>query len=206
MDIGCELWFLASKGFKSIGVWFANICTLIVYVDDSTKIVVVDFIKVSFVGKSFENEIQGFWIREQIELVQNSKKLIFCDISLFGDIEILEVGFDEHSFVLNSHPILLQDVTQLGLLLLRHCQIITSRWKSGRLIKLSHFAKWILINPLQGENGINAFAKSVIIHMSVWNVINLIVLNQDIYFFFAEVKIIYMQNPLELGLSNHSFS
>ena len=42
-----------------------------------------------------------FLIGEQIELVQNSRELILRNVTVLSAVEILEVGFHEHSTVLN---------------------------------------------------------------------------------------------------------
>lgn len=42
-----------------------------------------------------------FLVREQVELVQYSWELVLGNVTVLGAVEILEVGFHEHSAVLN---------------------------------------------------------------------------------------------------------
>lgn len=183
-----------------------DIGAFIIHIYDPTEIVVVDFVEVSLISEPFQDKVQRFRVRKQVELVQDTKELILGDVSLFGDVEVFKVGFDQHSFVLDRYPVFQENVVQLSLFLLGHSKIVTPGWKGCGFIKLGDLTKRILIDSLEGEDGIDTLTELIVVHMSIWYVVYLIVVDQDVDFLLTEVEIINMQDSLELSLCHNAFS
>lgn len=70
-------------------------------IDVFTELVVVDFVVIAVVRVFDQNEVQFLFLREQIELIQNARELTARNVAVLGLVEVLEVRFHEHSFILD---------------------------------------------------------------------------------------------------------
>ena len=112
--------------------------TLIEDVDLSAELVVVNLVGVAIIDVFAHNEIQRVGIGEQIELMQDSGELVFGNVSVFGAVEVLEMGLHEHPLVLDLPAEPLNHVLKVLLLLLVQLHVHSSGGQSGLTVDLLH--------------------------------------------------------------------
>lgn len=58
---------------------------------------------------------------------------------------------------------------------------------------------WLFIYSFDGENPVNILAKSVVVHLSVWNLVHPVVVDKYADFFFGHRKIGNVEDARKLG-------
>jgi hypothetical protein len=86
---------------EALQVFLGNVHTLVENVDVGAELVVVDFVVVAVVHVFDQDQLELFGVGQQVELVENAGELALGDVAVLGLVEILEVRFHEHAFVLD---------------------------------------------------------------------------------------------------------
>lgn len=86
---------------KALQMFLRDIHAFVENIDVFTELVVVDFVVIAVVRVFDQNEVQFLFLREQIELIQNARELTARNVAVLGLVEVLEVRFHEHSFILD---------------------------------------------------------------------------------------------------------
>lgn len=107
-------------------------------------------------------------IREKVKLIEDSCKLVFANISVFGSIEILEMRFHQDSFVLNFSSVVVNNLIELSLFCLTQflfnykkiyiCYLVLSSGRqSGFPINLINLMERVFVNIFLSEYFVHIF-------------------------------------------------
>lgn len=166
------------------------------------EINVVYFVSVSFVHISFEQKVHQLIGSVDLELSADSHELGLCHVSVFGDIEALELGLHAYSSDLDSVLVLAEELLNEGIISV--VSEVLSPGQKGVLLSdgLDH-VRWVLVHSFLGERRIDVLAEIVVVEHVV---LSFVFSDNVVEFIVSEREIEHRNDSLELVGSYFSLS
>lgn len=170
------------------------------------EIIVINFINITFIHVSLQKDVQHIFRGANTKLTKSPQELMFGDMLVTCNIEVLEHWLNMNSLDSNGFPVLIKNTVKHLLLLSSELQVLSSGEHSVINSDGGNLCLWIVLDAISSESGIDTGAEVFVIHHVLGVIWCFVFSSKCIVFFGREVEIKHRKNLLELGLGHFASS
>ena len=123
-----------------------------------TEVNVVHLIDISFVHVSAEDHLDDVLGSSNSQQIESSEELVLRDVTVAGNVEVLEDGLKVNALVLDGGTVLFKDFLDLLLVLITR-KVLSTGQKSVALGDLGNSSRGILVDSGQSESSVDVGAE-----------------------------------------------